>query len=92
MDPHQDRLVSAHLAFDQGQMLAVIQTRAVQVQVEIAMRGRQADDFDALDQFLACPPVANQGFDGADLQFVSASQFDEFGQSAIDPSSLMISQ
>ena len=62
------------------------------MQVEIAMRGRQADDFDALDQFLACPPVANERFVVQIFSLCRRASLTSSGKRAIDPSSLMISQ
>ena len=80
MHAHERRFRFRDGAFHQGEVVRVIDERAIHVQVEVAPVGRHLDDLLAFDEPLARAPVGDEGFDRAELQLVFAAEFQQLGQ------------
>ena len=61
-------------------MMGVIQRRAIQVQIEVAVIGRQFHDLFAYDQFFAQTAVRDQALNRADAQLVFFPELHQLGQ------------
>ena len=51
-------------------MVFVVEAVAVEIELEVAVIGRQMDDLHAFDEFFARAPVGDEALDRAELQAV----------------------
>ncbi len=83
VDTHQHGMAVVDVALHEREMmLTAIDLAAVEMQVELAVVRGHLDDLLTLHEFLALLAIADEAFDGADLQAVLVREGHEFRQNA----------
>ena len=82
VDADEGGLAVGEVAAGEGKVVSAVDRGAVEVKLEVAVVGGQADDFDFLDEALALAAVFDEVFDGAKFELVSDGEGVEFGQAS----------